>query len=100
MKNVIVVNVDEETQTQRLMKRDNYNKEQAKQRIDAQMPLEHKVKKATYVIDNSGPLENLYPQLDKIIPQIRPKLALLQKTIRFGLLFGVIYFTYSLISRL
>jgi dephospho-CoA kinase len=51
---VIVVWVDQPTQRQRLMERDGLTQEQARQRIDAQMPLEEKRRRADHVIDNSG----------------------------------------------
>ena len=49
----IVVYAPKEEQLKRLMLRDGYNKEEALQRIDAQIDIEEKRKKATYVIDNS-----------------------------------------------
>lgn len=49
---VWVVAVDSATQLERLMKRDNLSVEGAKLRIQAQMPLEEKIKRADRVIDN------------------------------------------------
>ena len=51
---VVVVYAPPEAQLDRLMKRDGLSREQALQRIDAQMPMEEKVKRAQFVIDNSG----------------------------------------------
>lgn len=53
---VWVVAVDRETQVLRLMERDGYSRDEADSRIDAQMPLSEKVKRATEVIDNQGDL--------------------------------------------
>ena len=54
---VWVVWVDEETQIQRLMKRDGLSREDALKRIDAQMSLDEKAKRADVVIDNSFSIE-------------------------------------------
>lgn len=50
---VWVVWVDRETQINRLMSRNNYNRDQAIVRINAQMSLDEKAKRADVVIDNS-----------------------------------------------
>ncbi len=49
---VIVVWVDREIQIMRLMARDNISREAAIKRIDSQMDLDEKAKKADFVIDN------------------------------------------------
>lgn len=51
---VVVICVDRETQIKRLMKRDKMSYEDAVRRIDAQMPMEEKVRRADFVIDNRG----------------------------------------------
>ncbi len=51
---VIVVYVPEPVQLQRLMQRDGINTQEARARIDAQMPLGEKRRLATLVIDNSS----------------------------------------------
>lgn len=50
----LVVWCDARTQLQRLMERSKLTEAEALQRIHVQMPLSHKVKSATYCIDNSG----------------------------------------------
>ncbi len=60
---VWVVVVDVETQVDRLMARDHYEFEQALNRINAQMPLQEKVKFADVVIDNTGCLEETRRQV-------------------------------------
>ncbi|OWF35365.1 dephospho-CoA kinase domain-containing protein-like [Mizuhopecten yessoensis] len=52
----VVVNCSEDQQLERLMKRNKLTEEEARGRIEAQMPLAQKVKAATYVVDNSGSL--------------------------------------------
>lgn len=53
---VWVVATDRHTQIERIMARDRLSCEEAKQRIDSQMPLEEKKTRATEVIENSGPI--------------------------------------------
>lgn len=64
---IIVVNVNEETQIERLMKRDNIDKEFAVKKIKSQMPLSEKCKMANFIIDNSFDLCYTYKQIDEII---------------------------------
>lgn len=51
---VIVVYVDRPMQLERLMARDGLSVAEAEARIDAQLPLEDKVARADFVIDNRG----------------------------------------------
>lgn len=60
---VMVVAVDEQTQAERLMKRNDLSKDEAKERIVAQMPLKEKVNRADTVIDNNGSLEQTSEQV-------------------------------------
>ncbi|KAL5859085.1 hypothetical protein ACOSQ3_000381 [Xanthoceras sorbifolium] len=64
-KPIIVVWVDTETQLQRLMARDRTSEEDAKNRINSQMPLDIKRTKADIVIDNNGSLDDLHEQFRK-----------------------------------
>lgn len=59
-----VVYVNPQAQLDRLMKRNGLTKENALQRIAAQMSLEEKKKRAAVVIDNSGSLDDTLKQLD------------------------------------
>ncbi|MBC5637490.1 dephospho-CoA kinase [Ornithinibacillus sp. BX22] len=65
----LVVYVDEDVQLQRLVKRDNSQKEEALQRIQSQIPLKEKVKLADAVIDNNGTLEHTLEQLQDVLNQ-------------------------------
>ena len=51
---VVVICVDRETQINRLMKRDKMSYEDAVRRVNAQMPMDEKVRRADFVIDNRG----------------------------------------------
>ncbi|TXL62505.1 dephospho-CoA kinase [Cerasibacillus terrae] len=63
----IVVYVDEEVQLNRLMARDQYTEEEAKNRINSQLSLNEKVKMADAVIDNNGTKRESFQQLEKIL---------------------------------
>ncbi len=56
---VVVVYVDRETQIERLMARDGFSREDAENRVDKQMDLEEKKRRADFVIDNSGSFDDL-----------------------------------------
>ncbi len=60
-----VVTVTRETQLQRLMQRNRLSRDEALQRILAQLPLEEKVKWADRVIDNNGSLDLTQEQVER-----------------------------------
>lgn len=64
---IIVVYVDEEVQIRRLMNRDQFSEREAKQRIQAQMPLKEKRKQADAVIDNNGTIAESFRQLKETL---------------------------------
>ncbi|UOY94268.1 dephospho-CoA kinase [Ectobacillus sp. JY-23] len=66
---VLVVWVDEQTQLQRLMKRNNFLQEEAQARVHSQMSLEKKKEMADYIIDNTGSIENTEAQLRCILQE-------------------------------
>lgn len=61
-----VVMVKEKIQLARLMKRNGFTKQEALERIRAQMPLEEKCRLADVVIDNSKHIEGTYVQVDAL----------------------------------
>lgn len=61
----LLVSVDPSIQTERLMKRDGLNEQQAKLRLNAQMPLSQKIPLATHVIHNEGTVSETAHQLQK-----------------------------------
>ncbi len=67
---VWLVKVDKETQRRRLMERNGFDFTEAENRINAQMSMEEKVKKADIVIDNNNGIDYLYTQIQKQIEQI------------------------------
>ena len=64
---ILVVTVSEEIQLKRLMARNNYSLEEAKARIQSQLPLSIKEKAADAVIYNNGSLESTEKQLKEIL---------------------------------
>ncbi|MBN9655332.1 dephospho-CoA kinase [Halobacillus sp. GSS1] len=64
---ILVVYVDEETQLQRLMERDQSGREDAEERIHAQIPVKKKAEMADAVIDNTGTVEGSLQQLNDIL---------------------------------
>lgn len=64
---ILVVTVDEHIQLERLMKRNNFTEEEAKARINSQMPLSEKVKQADAVIYNNGTLEETKKQVQIVL---------------------------------
>ncbi|TXG63469.1 hypothetical protein EZV62_010463 [Acer yangbiense] len=74
-KPIIVVWVDPEIQLQRLMARDRTSEEDAKNRINAQMPLDIKRTKADIVMDNNGSLDDLNEQFRKVLSQVTKPLT-------------------------
>ncbi|WP_144510951.1 dephospho-CoA kinase [Bacillus sp. FJAT-22090] len=66
---IIVVTVTEEKQLERLMARNNFSLEEAKSRIQSQLPLSVKEKEADAVIYNNGTREYTEEQLKKILQQ-------------------------------
>lgn len=63
---VLIVDVDEATQLDRLMQRDGMSRELARRMIDAQASRETRLARADDVIDNSGTLEALERQVDAL----------------------------------
>ncbi|MBU2965178.1 dephospho-CoA kinase [Amphritea sp. 2_MG-2023] len=63
---IVVVDVDEGTQISRTVARDNTDIAQVKAIIAAQMPHDERVTKAHDLIDNSGSLADLKPQIEQL----------------------------------
>ncbi len=66
----IVVYAPLELQLKRLMQRDSLSKEKAMQRINAQLPIEVKKQKATFLIDNSKDLTHLQKECERVKEEI------------------------------
>ncbi|MBO1056360.1 MAG: dephospho-CoA kinase [Dolichospermum sp. JUN01] len=64
-----VVSCSPQQQQQRLIERNNLTPEQAAARINSQLPIAEKIARADVVLDNSGNLESLLQQIDKVLLQ-------------------------------
>lgn len=68
---VIVVDVPVETQVERLVSSRGFDEADARARIARQASRDERLKLATHVIDNSGSLDDLVPQVDALWEQLR-----------------------------
>jgi len=67
---VIVVYAPREIQLERLIKREGLSEKEALQRIDAQLPIEHKRERATFLIDNTKDLIHLQNECERVKKEI------------------------------
>jgi len=67
---VIVVYTPQTIQLERLIKREGLSELEAMQRIKAQLPIEEKRKKATFLIDNSKDLAHLQSECERVKEEI------------------------------
>jgi dephospho-CoA kinase len=68
---VLVIYTPYKIQLERLMDRNSFSKEEAQKRINLQMNIEEKVKKADFQIDNSGSLKHLQEEVDRFVKSIK-----------------------------
>ena len=67
---VLVISISPELQLKRLMKRNNFTEKEALVRINNQMPLSEKEKRATYVVANTGTINDLEKRLSDLLQKI------------------------------
>lgn len=67
---VVVVWIDRETQIERLMGRDGFSRGAAINRIETQMDLDEKRRRADFVIDNSGSFEDLERRVGTVYEEL------------------------------
>jgi dephospho-CoA kinase len=70
---LIVVAAPEDTQVSRMMVRDGLTADEARARIAAQLPLEQKVAVATWVIENTGDLDTLGRDVDRLVKDVEAR---------------------------
>lgn len=73
---VVVVYTPREAQAKRLVERDGLSVEDARLRLDAQMPIEQKTLNADFVIDNSGSREQTRARVEEVLKTIRARTGL------------------------
>ena len=67
---IIFVQCDDKLRLERLMKRNNFTKEQALKRMNAQMPQDDKINKSDFVIHNNLTKEELAEQVNELLKKI------------------------------
>lgn len=67
---VIVVYCTKDEQIKRIQSRNNLTIDETIKRINSQMDIEEKIKRADFVIDNSGDIKNITKQVDDIIKKL------------------------------
>jgi dephospho-CoA kinase len=70
---VVVVACPRDMQLQRLIERNKLSKEDAERRLGAQLPIDEKVKKATFVIRTDGTFEQTDQQVADLIKTLSTK---------------------------
>ena len=70
---VVVVACPRDMQLQRLMERSKLSKEDAERRLNAQLPIDKKVEKATHVIRTEGTFEETDRQVAELIKKLGAK---------------------------
>ncbi len=70
---VVVVYCTPQQQRERLMGREGYTTEETESRIGAQLPIDRKRQKATFVIDNTGDLRHLQREVERFTDYIKAK---------------------------
>ena len=66
LKPIIVVYADREAQIKRLMERNGYPRDEALTRLNSQIPIDEKVRKADIVIDNSGTIDEVKKRVGEV----------------------------------
>jgi dephospho-CoA kinase len=73
---LVVVSAPAEEQIRRAMERDGLQEDAARARLAAQLPLEKKVEKADFVIENAGTREALLARADEVLDAVLERAAL------------------------
>jgi len=73
IKDSVVVYTPLDVQLERFMKRNGYSQEESLRRINSQMPIDEKKKRATWVIDNSKNLKHLQQEVEDFVEEIKAK---------------------------
>lgn len=63
---ILFIYCDDEIRLKRLIKRNNFTKEEAEQRMYSQIAQDKKINKCNYIINNESTIENLKQEIDKL----------------------------------
>jgi dephospho-CoA kinase len=72
---IVVVACPREMQLERVMERNKLSREDAERRLNAQLPIDQKVKKATHVIRTDGTFDETNAQVDALIEKLKSRSA-------------------------
>lgn len=72
---VILVYISPEEQLKRIIKRNDYSRPEAEERLNSQMPIDEKIAYADFIINNEGPVG----EIKRVVDEIWDKLLLLEK---------------------
>ena len=67
---VVVVDAPATDRIERVRKRDNVSEKQVRERMEHQLPRKELIERADYIIDNSGSLEALAAQVDRLFQDL------------------------------
>ena len=67
----LLIQTRKKIRLERALKRKNLHLEQIQNRMSLQMPETEKIRKADYIINNDGTLENFYKKMDDFIAQVK-----------------------------
>lgn len=70
---ILVIDIDEDIQIERVMKRDTLDKELVKKIISSQSEREDRLSKADYIITNNSSLDELENNVKKLIEELKGK---------------------------
>ncbi|HEX9758951.1 MAG TPA: dephospho-CoA kinase [Nitrospiria bacterium] len=70
MDKVILVYVNRALQLKRLVERDNLTRDEAKKRVDSQIPLKEKRQYADYIIDGGEPIDQIRERVEEIFLEL------------------------------
>ncbi len=73
IRDCVVVYTPKQLQLERFMKRNGFSEEESLRRIESQMDIEEKKRRATWVIDNSGNLKHLQKECEHFVEMIKAK---------------------------
>jgi dephospho-CoA kinase len=79
---LIVVAAPEEAQVSRMMVRDGATADEARARIAAQLPLAQKTAVANWVIENTGDLDVLRAEVDRVVAEIEAKFGSIRAPVK------------------
>lgn len=70
---IVCVSSPRSLQVERMTSKRGYSEEQAEARLSAQIPVEEKVSRSDYVIENSGSAENLKQEAKRLVDWLKGK---------------------------